>query len=556
MRSALLAVICTLTGSCSDYKKENLIDILILSGKNNHEWQKTTPLLIKIFKGTKLFSVSVTEKPDTLSYNELIKYDVILSNWNAWPENGFRFTEEWENDFQRYVTGGGGVIFFHAGASSFYGWSEFHQMGIGRWGKETSHGKPARAKVYGFNQDHPITSGFSDFFIVDEIWEKTEIYPDVQPLAFVKATGEEDGHQIEEPAVFVNPIEKGRAFFTILGHDERALLNSGLQTLILRAAQWCAKSKVTIEQPPELMKPEGRINNRFNWIITDTSFSLRNHTQTVWQFNYNNRFGKPYFHPLTVNKTNLTCVSPSDHPWHLGLWFSWKFINGKNYWEYIENYRSEEKGFRSEGITSVQKAQIDKNEDFSADIRMDILYHPADGEPVMSGKCNIHVSAPSSDGSYYIDYDNIFFPLTDEVILDRTPIEGQPGGQSWGGYGGLSVRFSQDFTYPFLMASDECNNYKKGSWLYMGFNTLTGDSAGICIMTDPLYSTSQTSWYVINDQEMPFFYFSPAILYDRNIRLNREEQLKLKYRIWILPGNQEEAAIRIKYDSYIYNSLL
>ena len=47
-----------------------LIKVLILSGKNNHEWQKTTPVLTRIFKETMLFSVSVTENPDTLSYRD------------------------------------------------------------------------------------------------------------------------------------------------------------------------------------------------------------------------------------------------------------------------------------------------------------------------------------------------------------------------------------------------------------------------------------------------------------------------------------------------------
>ena len=306
-------LIIALSGGCNNRTKEDLVKVLILSGKNNHEWQKTTPLLERIFKESGLFSAAVTERPDTLTYNELVKYDVLLSNWNSWPDNDLRMTGEWENDFLNYVKGGGGVVFIHAGASSFYGWNEYYQMGIGRWGKDTHHGKLTRGKVYGFKQDNPITNGFRDFFIADEIWEDTDIYPGAQTLAAVTATDEDDRHTITEPALFVNQIGKGHTFYTILGHNERTLLNSGLQTLILRAAQWCAGREVTAELPFELKAPEIQIIDQYTWVESDTSIAFRNHSDIIWQFNFNNRFGKPYFNPLNINRSNLSCVAPSDH---------------------------------------------------------------------------------------------------------------------------------------------------------------------------------------------------------------------------------------------------
>jgi len=82
---------------------------------------------------------------------------------------------------------------------------------------------------------------------------------------------------------------------------------------------------------------------------------------------------------------------------------------------------------------------------------MELLYRPANGEPVMTEKRNIAVSPTLIDGSYFIDHENIFYPLTDEVILDRTPTQFEPGGQSWGGYAGLSIRFNQDYTSPEII---------------------------------------------------------------------------------------------------------
>jgi len=534
-------------------KKDGLIKVLILSGKNNHEWQKTTPLLIKIYNDSRLFTINVTEMPDTLTYNELIKYDVVVSNWNSWPDNDFRMTKERENDFLRYVKEEGGVVFIHAGASSFYSWNEYHQMGIGRWGKETNHGKQTKGKIYGFNQTHSITKGLRDFYIVDEIWEKADIYPGAEALASVSATDETDGHLISEPAVFVNHFGKGRSFFTILGHNERALLNTGLQTMLLRATQWTAHRKVTIEPPTGLRERITSGGNNFMWKQSDTTLSLMNNSDILWQYNFNNRFHKPYFHPVTVKNSTLTCPSPPDHPWHLGLWFSWKFINGVNYWEYLNDFKSEKTGYKSAGITELQKIDILKNPDFSAVIRMELQYHPADGDAVMTEKRNIRISPPFSDGSYFIDHENIFNPLIDEVVLDRTPIEGEPEGKSWGGYAGLSIRFNQDCTSPEIIVPIESENYQKNSWLYMGFNTLTGEIAGICILQNLKFTTPTTSWYVINNPEIPFFYYSPAVLFDGKIVLIKSEALHLKYRVWILPGKTGKEEIQAKYDEYLNN---
>lgn len=530
---------------------DELIKILILSGRNNHDWQKTTPMLIRIFKDPQFFTTQITNCPDTLSYNDFKRYNLVVSNWNSWPDSNLRFNSSWENDFLRYVNEGGGALFFHAGASSFYDWDAYHHISIGRWGKETRHGVPAKARVFEFDQNHPITKGMFDFYIMDEIWENTDINPGASVIGSLTAIEQKDGHSIDVPSVFVSQTGKGRSFYTILGHDERALLNTGLQTLLLRAAQWCANRRVTIELPSEIKVIKNQGKNRFHWNETDSSLALNNHSEIIWQFNYNNRFGKPYFHPLTANHSILTCVSPPDHPWHLGLWFSWKFINDINYWEYMRNFNSPETGYKSEGITEIENKEITCNPDFSADILLKLNYHPINGTAVLAEERNIHISSLLSDGSYYIDEEHLFSSLSDDdVILDRTPVTGEPGGQSWGGYSGLSIRYNQDFTSPAILITADSTNNRKWNWLYMGLNSLTGKIAGISIMQHPGFTASSSSWYVIEDQNIPFYYFSPAVLFDRKIILRKGEILHLKYRIWIIPGVYQKKNLQEKFNEY------
>ena len=549
-KTLLIATVCLLLDSCSKSTEDTHIKVLILSGKNNHEWQKTTPLLAKIFKDCRLFSVSVTELPDTLNYKQLKKYDAIVSNWNTWPDNELRLPAKWEKDFLKYIREGGGAVFIHAGASSFYGWNEYHRIGIGRWGKETKHGEQTKGKISGFDNNHPITKGLSDFYIIDEIWEKTDIDEDARALASVTASDLKDGHIINEKAVFVSETGKGRSFFTTLGHNERALLNSGLQTLLVRATQWVSRRNVTAEPPPDMRERAATRENTLNWSESDTTLILKNDSDKIWQFNFNNRMGKPYFHPLCVNNSILTSASPPDHPWHLGLWFSWKYINGVNYWEYLDDFKSEETGYRSAGITETVRYEIKKNSDFSADIHLELNYHPADSDAVLSEIRNISISHPFDDGSYFIDHENIFTAVADNVILDRTPTQVEPDGRSWGGYAGLSIRFSQDYTTPVVIAPDDKDKYKKNNWVYMGFNTLTGETAGVCIFQNMKYTTPLCSWYVINNPEIPFFYFSPAVLFDGKIILKKGETLHLKYRTWVIQGKTSMNELQKKYAAY------
>lgn len=516
--------------------KEKLIKVLILSGANNHDWKKTTPLLMRIFDEANLFSTQVTDKPDTLTYEDLKKYDLVVSNANTWPDNSIRWSSRWEVDFLKYVKEGGGTLFFHAGASSFYGWDDYHRIGIGRWGKETGHNAPVVAKLYGFDQHHPITKGLKGFQIMDEIWEKTELYNGAKAIGSLTATNAKDGHPIDEPAVFVNQTGKGRSFFTILGHDERALVNSGLRTLLLRAAQWCAGRAVTINAPVEMSLTKIDSKPLYSWQETDTTFTLLNHKEIVWQFNYNNRFQRPYFHPLTVNNTMITCVSPPDHPWHLGMWFCWKYINKLNYWEYLTENRSAKTGYKSEGTTEIMEKKIVRNPDFTSDIRLRINYHPLKGVTVLSEERNYHVTVPDKDGSYMIEENHLFQALADSVVLDRTPPARIASGRISGGYAGLSIRFNQDFTSPVLRSSSDSAECAKCNWHYYGFKSLTGRQVGIVIEQDPQYIPSSCSWYVINDPKIPFYYYSPAVLFDHRVILKKGEILRLKYTVRMIAG--------------------
>jgi type 1 glutamine amidotransferase len=387
MIAGFIFLIYFISGCVPLEKEDNLrVRGLILSGQNNHEWAETTAALLKMYNDRQGFEIDVNIDPESLTYEEIKKYDVLISNWNNWPDNDIELDPALEKALLDYVQEGGGIVFFHAGASSYYSSEIYHDLGIGKWGAETSHGLPIKAKVIKLSEEHPVTRGLNEFYIFDEIWEKTDLSPGSTVLASLTGNDAEDGYEIKEDAVFVKEIGKGRSFYTILGHDERALFNTGFKTLLLRATEWVATGEVTQDIPQELQIPSPSAGQSYRWAQTDTTIQLIKGDKLVWQYNFRNRFGKPYLHPVYLGHTRLTSESPSDHVWHYGLWFSWKFINGLNYWEYTDDFKSEETGYKSEGKTDINEIDIRKNEDFSADIDLDILYHPPGEDPVLKEK--------------------------------------------------------------------------------------------------------------------------------------------------------------------------
>ena len=66
-------------------KENEIIKLLILSGRNNHEWQKTTPLLVKIYEESNRFAIQITAQPDTLTFEDFQQFDAVVSNYAAWP---------------------------------------------------------------------------------------------------------------------------------------------------------------------------------------------------------------------------------------------------------------------------------------------------------------------------------------------------------------------------------------------------------------------------------------------------------------------------------------
>ena len=284
----------------------------------------------------------------------------------------------------------------------------------------------------------------------------------------------------------------------------------------------------------------------WNWEETDETITLRSGDVTVWQFHYGSEASKPYFDPLALTDgTSLTWARPPDHPWHLGLWFSWKFINGLNYWE-----EDRQTGV-SEGRTTVEEMDADLQPEGSARMTLELSYHPPSTPSVLTETRRLDITAPDAEGQYRINWQSVFHAET-KVCLDRTPIQGEEGGKSWGGYAGLSIRLAKDTSdwVPLNSEGDtgvEGTSGRKSRWCCFTLKTAGGNEATVAIFDHPSNPRHPTPWYTIVNPDTSFGYFSPAFLYRNPLTLMPGETLELNYRILVAPDKLPVQDLETEY---------
>ncbi|MEQ1748515.1 MAG: ThuA domain-containing protein [Prosthecobacter sp.] len=251
--------------------------ILILDGRNNHDWQRTTTALKAKLESTGLFKVKVATAPedkagyppqrpkveDAAYLKAKAKYDALVkvfkpdldACWSRWSiefakhkavvlnYNGPDWPPAMRTAFVDYVRGGGGVVLIHAANNGFTNWPEFNAMiglgwrkgGFGRCliinndgttgeccvGDSSGHGSKHPFIVTHRQPQHPILNGLP----IEWMHDKDELYhhmrgpaENVTILASAFSDEKQRGTGRHEPVLWEVPFGKGRVVVCTLGH--------------------------------------------------------------------------------------------------------------------------------------------------------------------------------------------------------------------------------------------------------------------------------------------------------------------------------------------------
>lgn len=183
---------------------------------------------------------------------------------------------------------------------------------------------------------------------------------------------------------------------------------------------------------------------------------------------------KPCVHPLRVaGSPSLTGYQMSDHVWHRGLWFTFKLVNGHNFWE-------ENAPFGVQKSAAVPRVEADASQ---ARLMHELAWTAPDGGVLLDESRDIRWSR-GSDGELLLRWTSRL-TARGAVTLDRTPFT------TWGGYGGLAFRGAREWheaelLRPALPATTAING-DTAAWVAMNgrFDGGAEERAGILLADHP-----------------------------------------------------------------------
>jgi glucose/arabinose dehydrogenase/mono/diheme cytochrome c family protein len=253
------------------------IRVLIIDGRNNHDWISTTESLRATLNATGRFDVSVATAPDPglpkaprrprsddpkvmAEYEEAQKrFRALPKNqdaWNRWQidfskydtvilnYNGPRWPKKVEEGFTKFVREGGGVLAIHAANNCFSDWPEYNEMiGLG-WRKSgfgkmitvdpetgnamasesdqgTGHGSKHSFEVMVRAPEHPVMKGLPNVWLHarDELYHRLRgSGENLTVLSSAYSDPKTGGTGNHEPITHEQTFGKGRIIVTTMGH--------------------------------------------------------------------------------------------------------------------------------------------------------------------------------------------------------------------------------------------------------------------------------------------------------------------------------------------------
>lgn len=284
--------------------------------------------------------------------------------------------------------------------------------------------------------------------------------------------------------------------------------------------------------------PETSTQTTTQWLTTKDKVALKVDDQILWQFNYAADQNVPCFHPITIGGQSLTWDQPADHPWHRGLWFCWKYINGVNFWEY------DRATGKPSGQTKWSNVEIDTSDARRARIALNLTYADQHADqPWLTERRTLEISVSDDADRITIDWVSDFKAISD-VTLDRTP----PKPNSYGGYAGLSIRFAEGISGQQAtseqggLAFNQGGRYRGNAQAVDYSFDLNDREAGFTVIDDPDNPRSPTKWYLIRSNVSN--YLNAALLNDSPMELKSGDTLTLRYLVIAHEGRWDSSQLK------------
>lgn len=243
--------------------------------------------------------------------------------------------------------------------------------------------------------------------------------------------------------------------------------------------------------------------------------------------------------------TNLVLSRPHDHPWHLGLFFVQKLVDGINCWESERNAAAG----RTYGSAHHHAYAVDADE--IVRIHHECEWQADDDESLLADERTV-TTHPPVDGGVLLTWDQHLTALGSARRLSSETLHGH--------YSGLAVRFRRsmrdglvrlpDAENPDAGQSPRAATGPVGAWCdYSGpvdGSPAVGDpwTAGITLMTD---HPDEFRWFTMHE---PYGFIAANPTWERVLRLDAGESVRWRFGVWVHAGTPDRDAIEATYDRF------
>jgi hypothetical protein len=170
----------------------------------------------------------------------------------------------------------------------------------------------------------------------------------------------------------------------------------------------------------------------------------------------------------------------------------------------------------------------------------------------------MQVSAPAADGGFSIDWVARFTVGDQDLVLDRTPMPGEPGGAVNGGYAGLSARMVPlPATMSVVTTAGPVKRFVSNrarptaAAVACNFSDGSQDIGSLAFFSDPANTDGDAPWYIIDSGQMPFI--CQALLAPKPRSVPAHGEFSLQYRIRVSPTACTQAGLEAGQKEWLEN---
>ncbi|MBI2497331.1 MAG: PmoA family protein [Opitutae bacterium] len=181
---------------------------------------------------------------------------------------------------------------------------------------------------------------------------------------------------------------------------------------------------------------------------------------------------------------------------------------------------------------------------------------------VMADTVDLTIGMPREDGSYRIVWEQVSRARA-PVVLDRTPLPGEPEGKSYGGYAGLSFRgdrFLDAVTVRTSTGRTDLDAQRLPAQWAALTGTVDGRPAGIALFDHPSNPRHPTPWYFVLKKSRggaphsPFWFVNAAFLNNQPFTLAPGQPLVRRHLVRVDNRPPDAAALEEEFRRFAATS--